>query len=121
MGKKYIDIGFFEEMQFKDNCGSVFDWLTSKNELNYDKNVVLNYLKKHNKAYAGCPRAGIDCVNGDVISQSFQIFTDGVFDWCDFLIYHINKYNIRLPQKFVDHIKQSNSEKRGEINNGADT
>lgn len=96
-----INIGCFSEMNVFFNNGSVLDYLQDK--VDYDKKAVLDYLKsfKHN---ASCPRAAIDCVTGKEIASSFKVYNDGEYQWCDFLIYHIEKYNIRLPQAFVDKI-----------------
>ena len=69
----------------------------------YDKQKVIAYLKSQ-KRVAGCPKAAIDCVTGEQISPSYSVYTDGEYDWCDFLIYHIEKYNVLLPQDFIEHI-----------------
>lgn len=73
-------------------------------DIEYDKQKVLDYLAKGQKI-AGCPRAGIDCVTGEQISVSFFVYSDGEYDWCDFLPYHIKKYNIRLPEKFIEKVE----------------
>jgi hypothetical protein len=36
-----------------------------------------------------------------VISSSFLVYNDGEYEWCDFLIYHIQKYNVCLPEEFI--------------------
>lgn len=94
-------VGFFSEMQFKDNCGSIKDNLMDK--VNYDKQKVIAYLSEK-KRIAGCPREGIDCVTGKTISPSFLVYSDGEYEWCDFLIYHIEHYNVRLPEDFIKKI-----------------
>jgi hypothetical protein len=92
-------IGFFSEMNISyGNSGSIFDYLVKK--VNYDKNIMVQYLLKF-KHVAGCPRAGIDCVTGEPISPSFLVFNDGEYEWCDFLIYHIQNYNVSLPEAFI--------------------
>lgn len=95
-------IGWFSEMNISAaDSGSVRDFITDE-EL-YDKAKVIAYLKSQ-KRVAGCPRAAIDCLTGAEIAPSYSVFTDGEYDWCDFLIYHIEKYNIVLPQDFIEHI-----------------
>ena len=96
---KYI--GFFSEMKLYKDTGSVNDYLVEK--VNYDKQKVLAYLSSR-KHIAGCPREGIDCVTGKVISPSFLVYNDGEYEWCDFLTYHIENYNIRLPEDFIKKI-----------------
>lgn len=95
-------IGWFSEMHISmaDN-GSVKDFVSETET--YDKEKVIEYLKTQ-KRVAGCPRTAIDCVTGNEIAPSFSVFTDGEYDWCDFLIYHIEKYNVLLPQDFLEHI-----------------
>ncbi len=104
MEKRYISIGFFKEMQLYYDCGSIKDWIVEKNSLNYNKTEILNYLYLFPKHYASCPRDSIDCVTGEKIDRDFFVYTDGIYEWCSFLAYHIQKYNILLPQDFVDHV-----------------
>lgn len=95
-------IGWFSEMNITAvNSGSVKDYVAEKET--YDKRKVIEYLKSQ-KRVASCPRASIDCVTGVVISPSYSVYTDGEYDWCDFLIYHIEKYNVLLPHDFLEHI-----------------
>lgn len=96
------EIGFYKEMQFINNCGSIKDFLVDN--VDYDKKKVIDYLKS-GKLIAGCPRAAFDCITKEKLSNSFLVYTDGEYDWCDFLMHHIEKYNIILPQKFIDKIK----------------
>lgn len=94
-------IGFFSEMHLHDDNGSVKDHIVDK--VDYDKDRVISYLNSQ-KLVAGCPRAGIDCVTGGPISMSFLVYTDGEYEWCDFLPYHIEKYNIKLPKELIEKI-----------------
>lgn len=94
-----IDVGCFSEMNVFSDNGSITDYLVD--EIDYDKNIVIDYLKSF-KHIASCPRAAIDCVTGEEISSSFGVYSDGDFRWCDFLIYHIEKYNIKLPQNLIN-------------------
>lgn len=97
-----ISVGFFEEMKITaHNDGKIADYIVDK--VDYDKKAVVDYLKSF-KHYASCPREAIDCITGETISPSFRIFRDGEYCWPDFLIYHVEKYNIALPTKFVNKI-----------------
>jgi len=98
-----ISIGFFSEMNLSaHNDGKIADYIVDK--VNYDKKAVIDYLKSF-KHKAGCPKAAIDCVTGKEISPSFRVYNDGEYCWADFLIYHIEKYNIKLPQDFINKIQ----------------
>ena len=99
---KYI--GFFSEMKLYKDSGSIKDNITDT--LSYNKDKVVKYLSEQ-KRIAGCPREAIDCMTGEVISQSFSVYNDGEYEWCDFLVYHIKKYNIKLPKEFIKKVEAS--------------
>lgn len=95
-----IGVGYFSEMKLSSfNSGSIHDNLTES--VNYDKDLMIKYLQSF-KHFSSCGRNAIDCVTGETISPSFLVYNDGEYCWCDFLIYHIKKYNIRLPQGLID-------------------
>ena len=99
---KYI--GYFTEMNLYADSGSAQENIVDKVE--YDKKEVIDYLLKQ-KRIASCPKTTIDCVTGEKIADSFSVYNDGEYEWCDFLIYHIRKYNINLPKEFVEKVKAS--------------
>ena len=96
-----ITIGFFKEMQLYENDGSIDEFVVD--EVHYDKKTVVDYLNSF-KTKAICARRPIDCVTGEEIASGFRIIDDGEYEWCDFLEYHIKKYNIRLPDDFIEKI-----------------
>ena len=93
------NVGCFSEMHVFDDCGSIRGYLVDA--VNYDVEKIVNYLSSF-EHFSSCPRAAIDCVTGEVIAPSFRVYNDGEYCWCDFLIYHIKKYNIKLPQGLID-------------------
>ena len=98
-----ISVGFFSEMNITaHNDGSVKDYICEK--VDYDKSLIIKYLSSFSR-YAVCPRYTIDCVTGETISSCFRVYDDGEYCWPDFLIYHIEKYNIKLPQDFINRIQ----------------
>jgi hypothetical protein len=100
--KSKTDIGFFSEMgvSFAD-CGSISKYIV--NSVDYDKSKIIQYLESF-KHKASCPRAAIDCLTKEKINDSFLIYEDDSYRWADFFIYHIKKYNIKLPDEFVQHV-----------------
>ncbi len=96
-----IPIGFFHEMELYADNGKVKDHIVEV--VDYDKDRVIEYMDAQ-KRYASCPKAVIDLITGEEIAQSFSVYTDGEYEWCDFLPYYIKKYNIMLPQSFLDKI-----------------
>lgn len=100
--KSKTNIGFFKEMDISfADCGSVSEYIVES--VDYDKGKIINYLESF-RHKASCPRASIDCVTKEKISDLFMIYEDELYRWPDFLTYHIKKYNIRLPGDFVRHI-----------------
>lgn len=95
-------VGFFSEMELTaHNNGSIKDSLVDS--VDYDKKRVIKYLKSF-KHFSSCPKPAKDCVTGKEISPSFLIFKDGDYCWADFLAYHVEKYNIKLPKDFIKQI-----------------
>ena len=103
-------IGFFKEMNLYANTGSINDAIVRA--VNYDKSKVIAYLN-NGKRIALCPRNPIDCVTGTPIGLSFSIYNDEdeEYEWGDFLVYHIRKYNIKLPDDFLMKIEKDTQEK----------
>ncbi len=98
-------VGCFSEMKLGVmDSGSVHNSVSEN--VTYDKQALIKRLKEH-KHIASCPRAAIDCITGKKISQSFLVFRSEDFVWCDFLIYHIQNYNIELSEDFIKHIMQN--------------
>lgn len=86
-------------MNLYNNDSSIKDSIIKS--VNYDKKKIIDYLNKQ-KRIAGCPREAIDCMTGKKIADSFSVYNDGEFEWCDFLIYHIEKYNLKLPIELIN-------------------
>ena len=93
---KYL--GYFSEMNLYEDSGPLSENIIE--EVSYDKEKVIKYLLSQ-KRIAGCPKKTIDCGTTEVIANSFSVYSDGEYEWCDFLPYHIRKYNIKLPQDFI--------------------
>lgn len=98
-------IGFFSEMKLYEDGGTVSKYIVDK--VDYNKSDIVEYLNNQKKI-ASCPRPAIDCITGKIISPSFSVYSDGEYEWCDFLIYHIQNYNIELEKEFVDKIARAN-------------
>ncbi|MDO4506847.1 MAG: hypothetical protein Q4B64_07845 [Spirochaetales bacterium] len=95
------NVCFFSEMKLFQDQGPVSSFIQENS--GYNKEKVIKYLKSGEKI-ASCPRRAIDCVTGNKISNFFSLHTDGEFCWGDFLVYHLEKYNIELPREFLKKI-----------------
>lgn len=96
---KYI--GFFDEYDLYVKTGSLKDSIVEN--IDYDKAKVIAYLNSFER-YAACPKILHDCITGEEICQSFNVITDGEYEWCSFLLYYIDRYNIALPKEFIETI-----------------
>ena len=73
-----------------------------------DRTEVVKYLSSA-PPFVACPG-----VEGDVLDPSVRtagplhILTDGEWEWPALLAYYVRKYNIELPQDFLDHIRARN-------------
>lgn len=102
MNRKYI--GYFSELNLYADNGSIHENIVDNVE--YNKEAVIEYLANQ-KRIASCPKVAIDCITGKEIAKSFSVFTDGEFEWCDFLIHYIKEYNIKLPKEFIEKVEAS--------------
>ena len=100
-----IDIGFLSEMELTaHNNGSITQHLADN--VDYDRSAVISYLNRFSSRIF-CPKYVKDCITGETIAGCFKVVTDGEYRWPDTLVYHIKKYNIRLPKEFIDKIMNS--------------
>ncbi|MCD7772495.1 MAG: hypothetical protein LUH08_00320 [Ruminococcus sp.] len=104
-----IYLGLYSEMRLYADNGKLKDNICE--EIDYDKKKVVDYLNAQEKI-AVCPRVAIDCLTGEQIATSFSVYTDGEYEWCDFLAYHIQKYNVKLPEEFINKVGAENSKVR---------
>ena len=68
-----------------------------------NKSKILLYLRNGEVIAAAAGRA-VDILTGEKIQEEWLLFTDGVYQWDTSLIYHFNKYDIPLPQDFINHV-----------------
>ena len=94
-------VGFYKEMKLYNNNGSISESIVES--IDYNKEKVINYLNNH-KVVGICARYAIDCITGEKISSGFKILNDGEYEWPDFLAYHIMKYNLKIPEAFIEKI-----------------
>ena len=65
----------------------------------------INYLKK-GIVFIACPGTVRDALNvTSGIIGSPHILTDGVWAWPADLAYYVEKYHVRLPDDFTQHMK----------------
>lgn len=67
------------------------------------KDVIVKYLRQGRKTYAATQKAH-DFFTGETIKDEKCGMTDGVFSWNATLAYYVEKYNLRLPRDFEEHV-----------------
>ena len=67
------------------------------------KDKILSHLRSGDIVAAAAGRA-LDIITGTRIPDEWVIFTDGEYQWDTSLIYHFDKYNILLPDEFIEHV-----------------
>ena len=74
------------------------------------KDEIISYLNGGKVGLASSAFSH-DVFTGEQLRVREQTRHDGVYEWGEDLAYYVEKYNIRLPQDFVDHILASFAKK----------
>ncbi len=67
------------------------------------KSKILNYLK-NGRVIGVVPGIMKDSFAQKQIDGQWLLMTDGIYEWDTKLIYHYEKYNLKLPQEFIKNI-----------------
>lgn len=75
----------------------------------YGKDKIVSYLKSKGKQTMVRMEMAKDRLTGERIKDmhSLELFTDGEYSWWSDLAYHVEKYNLRLPKEFEEHVLNS--------------
>ncbi|MBD5080274.1 MAG: hypothetical protein HDT44_00730 [Ruminococcaceae bacterium] len=70
------------------------------------KEKIVFYLRNKGRPTLASTRIARDRITNERIKGEFQSvhYTDGKYSWCSDLAYHVEKYNLRLPKEFEDHV-----------------
>lgn len=87
-----------------DNGVSIRDRI--QKEPYYGKEKIVSYLKNNGKATAATAAVSKDRLTHERIRGEHGLvhYSDGVFTWISDLAYHVEKYNLRLPKEFEEHV-----------------
>lgn len=66
-----------------------------------DKDLILKYLKS-GKIVAVSPSFITDVISGKKTKNQLMMMTDGVFEWRSDIVYYFDKYNLKLPDDFIN-------------------
>lgn len=95
-----VYIGQYSEMskKFTDSIKDNISDVPIRN-----KGTVLNYLRR-GKTLCASTGYVIDAFTGKNSFVRNQMYSDGMFSWSSKVIYYFEKYNLKLPQDFIDYV-----------------
>lgn len=96
-----IIIGEYKEFSPNMEFPSIKDSLCDAPYENKDK--ILEYLKSGN-VYMVTASKVIDAFTGEITNYELIYMDDGQFSWSSKIPYYVEKYNLKLPVEFEQHI-----------------
>lgn len=94
-------IGKYKEIYNDNNLPSIYENI-SDTPIKHKKEI-LDYLKS-GKITAVAPSCIKDIISGKAIKRELMMMNDGKYAWRSDLIYYFEKYNLKLPDKFVKEV-----------------
>jgi hypothetical protein len=93
-----IRIGLVREIYNNDKFPSIYDLI---NKPIKEKNRILEYMKQ-SKIDAVTAGSFIDLIDNKTKIYAYSI-TDGKYSWGSDTVYYLEKYDMELPEEFVQH------------------
>ena len=88
-----------------ENAPSMRDSMEIRPYEGMDK--IAEYLKNGGQELGICMRPSKDCFTGERMPKAYCTFYgDGEYCWKDSLAYYVEKYNLRLPRQFEEHVRR---------------
>lgn len=94
-----IVIGQLREIYKDDKYPSIRDLI---NKPIRDKKKIIEYLKGC-KIEAVAPAIVTDLINPEIKFTELRLMTDGKYSWRSDVIYYFEKYDMELPEEFIQH------------------
>ena len=86
-----------------ENNGAAYPSIKSMiNKPIRNKKAVLDYMKRA-KVVAASPAILIDVISNRPINSELLCYSDGKYGWRSDVIYYVDKYDMQLPDEFIDH------------------
>ncbi len=95
-----INIGGIREVYRDNNYPSIKDLI---NKPIKDKEKVIRYMKRC-KITAVAPARVTDLINPEKKISELYMMTDGKYEWRSDVIYYVDKYDMELPEEFIQHV-----------------
>jgi hypothetical protein len=68
-----------------------------------EKEKVIKYMKEC-KITAVAPARVTDLINPEMKISELCMMTDGKYEWRSDVIYYVEKYDMELPEEFIQHV-----------------
>jgi hypothetical protein len=95
-----IVLGKFKEIYNTDGLPRLSDNIGHPNE---HKKLVLDYMRTF-KSTSASPAKIKDVISGQEIDLPLECKTDGVYGWRTDFMYYIEKYDLKIPNDFVEYV-----------------
>ena len=86
---------------FKEHHGNKYPHFQSTPTAIPNKNQIIRYMKNC-KVIAAAPGRMKDAFDGNIIPGEMLAYSDGTYYWGAETIYYFDKYNLKLPDDFID-------------------
>ncbi|MDQ0698528.1 hypothetical protein ACH4MN_28585 [Streptomyces anulatus] len=99
--------GFFEELwppSFGTPVGSLLNFASS--EAYEDSKEIAKYLLSGHDLFSVMGSSGDILGSGETVLGGDSIFSDGDWVWRGDLCFYMRKYNVRLPDIFLSHVRE---------------
>lgn len=100
-----IYIGQYEEFSPGEGYPSIKDHIHK--EPHKSKAAILKHLRSGH-VYMVTASKIVDVLSGEKTNQELFFAEDGKYTWSSKVPYYFDKYNLQLPEYFVDHILNNN-------------
>ncbi len=100
-----IIIGKYNELAPDMGFPSIKEHL--HNEPYKSKDAILKHLRGGNVHMVTASRV-VDAISGETTNIELVFMDDGKYSWSSTIPYYVDKYNLRLPKDFEDHILKQN-------------
>ena len=67
---------------------------------------IARYLDR-GKTILTAPGVSVDFFSGESIENRLEIMTDGEYSWVSWLSYYVRKYNLKLPEEFIEKVMRT--------------
>lgn len=107
---RYLKVARFKEFNKDETSPSIKDCM-SKQEYPHKK-IIYNYLLNGRAVMAGFNPVH-DILDGEIIAPGVIYMVDDKYMWTLPIAHYVDKYNLQLPEDFVEHVLSKNKQNVG--------